>query len=79
VRVADLAVVAPGGPAEPPRAEKTAPAAAPDTPPPPEPASASPGPDDILGKIERMADLHGRGILTTQEFEAKKAELLGRL
>ena len=42
-------------------------------------AAACAGADDILGKIERLADLHGRGILTAQEFEAKKAELLGRL
>jgi hypothetical protein len=35
--------------------------------------------DDILAAIERMADLHARGILTEAEFSAKKAELLGRL
>jgi hypothetical protein len=34
---------------------------------------------DIFGKIERLADLHARGILTAAEFEAKKSELLGRL
>ncbi len=35
--------------------------------------------DDIFVKIERLADLHGRGILSAAEFEAKKSELLGRL
>lgn len=46
------------------------------------PASAAPAagsPDDILGAIEKLADLHSRGILTDAEFAAKKAELLGRL
>jgi hypothetical protein len=37
------------------------------------------GHEDILAAIERMADLHARGILTEAEFSAKKAELLGRL
>ena len=74
VRVAELAVVAPAS--APPTAASTAemPAA-----PPPGPSAAPAGQDDILGKIERLADLHVRGILTTQEFEAKKSELLGRL
>ncbi|UJW74484.1 SHOCT domain-containing protein [Rhizobium sp. SL42] len=35
--------------------------------------------DDIFAKIERLADLHGKGILTDEEFSAKKADLLGRL
>ena len=35
--------------------------------------------EDVFGKIERLAELHARGILTAQEFEAKKADLLGRL
>jgi hypothetical protein len=35
--------------------------------------------DDIFGKIERLAGLHAKGILTDQEFEAKKKELLDRL
>jgi hypothetical protein len=34
---------------------------------------------DILNAIERMAELHARGILTEAEFSAKKAELLSRL
>jgi hypothetical protein len=35
--------------------------------------------DDIIDKIERLAGLHARGILTDAEFQAKKADLLGRL
>ena len=31
---------------------------------------------DSLG---RLADLHARGVITDAEFEAKKAELLGRI
>ncbi|MCF3643074.1 SHOCT domain-containing protein [Rhizobium sp. TRM95111] len=35
--------------------------------------------DDIFGKIERLAALHAKGIVTDKEFEAKKADLLDRL
>ncbi|MCB1770265.1 MAG: SHOCT domain-containing protein [Candidatus Competibacteraceae bacterium] len=35
--------------------------------------------EDILGTIERLAKLHKKGILSEQEFTAKKAELLSRL
>jgi hypothetical protein len=35
--------------------------------------------EDVLTAIERLAELHARGILTEAEFSAKKAELLGRL
>lgn len=35
--------------------------------------------DDIFGKIERLAGLHAKGILSDEEFQAKKAELLSRL
>jgi Short C-terminal domain len=34
---------------------------------------------DIFAKIERLADLHKKGILSEQEFSTKKAELLARL
>ncbi|MCJ2084678.1 SHOCT domain-containing protein [Methylobacterium sp. E-005] len=43
----------------------------------PTPAPAPPG--DVLATIERLADLHARGVLTNQEFSDKKAELLARL
>lgn len=33
--------------------------------------------EDVFAKIERLADLHQKGILTDQEFNAKKQELLG--
>jgi hypothetical protein len=42
--------------------------------------AASPGNGtDIYTAIERLADLHAKGILNDAEFSAKKAELLGRL
>src|SRR5206468_904440 len=34
---------------------------------------------DIFAKIERLAELHAKGILSADEFTAKKAELLSRL
>jgi hypothetical protein len=40
---------------------------------------AAAGHEGILAAIERMAELHARGVLTEAEFSAKKAELLGRL
>ncbi|MFO1105897.1 MAG: SHOCT domain-containing protein [Amaricoccus sp.] len=46
------------------------------------PVAATPmagGEADIFAKIEKLADLHAKQILTTEEFQAKKAELLGRL
>ncbi len=43
------------------------------------PPASSQGSGDVLSTIERLADLHARGVLTAQEFQAKKAELLARL
>ncbi len=64
VRVADLpGVVVGSAPAAPAPAAPAAPAEA----------------DDIFAKIERLAALRAKDILTDQEFEAKKAELLSRL
>lgn len=41
---------------------------------------ASPGPaSDVFAALERLADLNRKGILTDEEFAAKKAELLARL
>lgn len=46
----------------------------------PAPSAAQPAPpDDIFAKIERLADLRAKGILSEEEFAAKKAELLSRL
>lgn len=42
-------------------------------------ASAGFDPDDIFSKIERLAGLHSKGILSDDEFTAKKTELLQRL
>lgn len=36
-------------------------------------------PDEVMATIEKLADLKGKGILTQEEFEAKKAELLKKL
>jgi hypothetical protein len=44
----------------------------------PSPAPA-PSPDDVFGKIEKLAELRQKGILTDEEFAAKKTELLSRL
>ena len=35
--------------------------------------------DDVAGEIRKFAELRAEGILTDAEFEAKKAELLGRI
>jgi len=35
--------------------------------------------DEILSSVERMANLHQKGILSDEEFKTKKAELLARL
>ena len=42
-------------------------------------AAAVPSADDVIDKIERLAALRAKGILTEEEFAAKKAELLARL
>lgn len=42
-------------------------------------ASRSGDATDIVAAIESLAGLHERGILSDEEFAAKKAELLGRL
>jgi hypothetical protein len=74
-------------------AEAPAPAAMDAPPPPPAPApaplvsppaSAVPPPaamssEDVTGALNRLAGLRDRGIITPEEFEAKKAELLDRL
>lgn len=67
---------APAAPAAPP----PAPAAAPPAPAAPPPAAGSVGdPTAIIAAIESLAGLRERGILSDEEFAAKKAELLSRL
>ena len=39
------------------------------------PASA----EDVFAALERLAELHKKGVLTDEEFSAKKAELLARI
>ena len=36
-------------------------------------------PDDILATLEKLGDLKAKGILTAEEFDAKKSELLKKL
>ena len=43
------------------------------------PAGAAADDDAIFARIERLAELKQKGILTEEEFAAKKAELLARL
>jgi hypothetical protein len=54
-------------------------AAVAETPPRATPMEARSSDDDIFDKIERLAALHAKGILTDDEFQGKKAELLARL
>jgi hypothetical protein len=58
----------------PPPAARPAVTAAPVAPPP-----AAMSSDEVTGALDRLGDLRDRGIITPEEFEAKKRELLGRL
>jgi membrane protease subunit (stomatin/prohibitin family) len=42
-------------------------------------APAAMRPDEVMATLEKLADLKGKGILTEEEFAAKKAELLKKL
>ena len=42
-------------------------------------ASTAQEESDIFAMIERLADLHAKGILSDQEYQSKKAELLARI
>lgn len=47
-----------------------------------QPGAAATGaakPADLLATLERLGELHAKGVLTDEEFGAKKAELLARL
>jgi membrane protease subunit (stomatin/prohibitin family) len=39
--------------------------------------AAAPAEDDSYAQIEKLADLHAKGILTDEEFAAKKSQILG--
>jgi hypothetical protein len=69
VEVASLPVVSAEGGA------RSAPAS-----PPAQPSSVAARPaSEIFAALEKLAELHGKGILSDEEFASKKAELLGRL
>lgn len=36
-------------------------------------------PDDIMATLEKLGELKAKGILTAEEFDAKKVELLKKL
>jgi hypothetical protein len=60
----------------------SAPAAPPaidDPGPPPPPAPPVDASLEVTQTLARLADLRDRGAITPEEYEAKKAELLGRL
>lgn len=39
--------------------------------------AAAPAADEGYAQLEQLADLHAKGILTDEEFAAKKAQILG--
>jgi membrane protease subunit (stomatin/prohibitin family) len=43
------------------------------------PAAAPAAAGELLATLEKLGELHAKGVLTDQEFSAKKAELLARL
>jgi membrane protease subunit (stomatin/prohibitin family) len=51
-------------------AQQAAPAAA---------AAATVRPEDVMATLEKLGELKAKGILTQEEFDAKKAELLKKL
>jgi len=77
VEVARLPVLAVEGVPQP--APMPAASAAPPAPPDAYGAPPSGGEGDVFALIERMADLHAKGILSAEEFAAKKTELLSRI
>jgi len=59
-------------------AEQAAQAPAPQPPPPPPAPAPAPAPkDDMITQLERLGDLHEKGILTDEEFAAQKTKILG--
>lgn len=43
----------------------------------PAPAAAAPGEADYMAELEKLAELKEKGVITEDEFEAKKKQLLG--
>ena len=50
---------------------------APPPPPPPPPPAPAPPEDDLTAQLQRLADLHGQGVLSDEEFTSAKARLIG--
>jgi len=71
VRLADLKVVSPERETASPSQSPAEPSSA------PPPASLSD--EEIFTRIERLADMRKKDVITAEEFDAKKAELLARL
>jgi hypothetical protein len=44
---------------------------------PPPPPAAAPAEDPSIAELQKLAELHNQGILTDEEFSAKKAQILG--
>ena len=44
----------------------------------PPPAAAAPEEDDVFAQLEKLGELHDKGILTDEEFAAQKARVLGQ-
>jgi membrane protease subunit (stomatin/prohibitin family) len=42
-------------------------------------AAAGVRPEDVMATLEKLGELKAKGILTQEEFDAKKAELLKKL
>jgi membrane protease subunit (stomatin/prohibitin family) len=42
-------------------------------------AAATVKPDDVMATLEKLGELKSKGILTQEEFDAKKSELLKKL
>lgn len=45
--------------------------------PPPAPVEQAPAADDSMAKLQQLADLHAKGVLSDDEFAAAKAKVLG--
>ena len=43
----------------------------------PPPPPAAPAASDDMAELQQLAELHAQGILTDEEFAAKKAQILG--
>lgn len=81
VDVASLPVISVNGAPPPPPAQNVIaqPAQTPPQQTSPQGAAAPMAESDILATIEKLADLRGKGILSDEEFNTKKAHLLNRL